>query len=488
MRTLPFAAVAALFASLAPTVATAAFTCSGAGAATFKTVCADPELVRLDRAVDAALARGLAVADPLTAMLLKRDQRWFSELLGGQNIGPFDGPDDSTRKQMLEALQGRSAALERVNTGVVDNPAGQWANVFNTAKVKQLSDGALRVEVMLNAGSADSDDARTCGATADVKRDADGWFAGPAIRIDAHDAAADKDSAATPDISQFRLRLRLQANTLRIVVMPSEQDTFCQTPEQITGSYFAIGPSSNARPSPAALAARTVAPSFACASAKNTDEEEICADPELAARDADIARAYREALRRLDARSVAFLRDDQRAYVKENADAVDQQLYPGWDKQASDVPHTGNARNELYLRLSERLAMLANLDPARQGTAGLWVGHNAMLAIVPAADKTGTLHAAGKKWQTGDYKAHCDFEADGRMRAGVFRTEDSFPALAREGATLTIDAGDPDQTRDREGNRKREQPDYCTRMDSAKARLFPVKAGAAIGMSDGRIR
>jgi uncharacterized protein YecT (DUF1311 family) len=249
-----------------------------------------------------------------------------------------------------------------------------------------------------------------------------------------------------------------------------------------------VGPAAAEQDLPVAGAARTVSPSFSCATAKGTDEEEICADPDLAVRDADIARAYRDALRMLDAKSAGFLRDDQRAYVKENALAFDVQLEPSWDKQAYFVHHTGNARNELLLRLSERLAMLTNLEPARRGTAGLWVGHNALLAIVPNRDNKDVLHAAGMKWQTGDYKSHCDFEADGRLSGGMFRTEDSFPALARDGATLTIDGNDPDVIRDRNGKRKREQPGYCTRMDSAKARLFPVKAGTAIDTSDGRIR
>jgi uncharacterized protein YecT (DUF1311 family) len=332
---------------------------------------------------------------------------------------------------------------------------------------------------------ADSaDDAMSCNARAEVQPQSDGWLAGPATRID-------KDAAPGPagsDHSPFELRLRLQGHTLRIVLMPSEQDSFCETPEQITGTYFALGPAAAGQAPPVAGAARTVSPSFACATAKGTDEEEICADPDLAARDADIARVYREALRLLDTKSAGFLRDDQRAYVKENAIAFDVQLEPGWDKQAYFVHHTGNARNELLLRLSERLAMLTNLEPARRGTAGLWIGHNALLAIVPDRDNKDVLRASGSKWDSSDYKSHCEFEARGRLSGGVFKTEDSFPALARDGATLTIDGNDPDVIRDRNGKRKREQPDYCTRMDSARARLFPVKAGTAIDTSDGRIR
>jgi hypothetical protein len=36
----------------------------------------------------------------------------------------------------------------------------------------------------------------------------------------------------------------------------------------------------------------TVSPSFKCATARNSDEAEVCADPELAARDTEIARVH----------------------------------------------------------------------------------------------------------------------------------------------------------------------------------------------------
>jgi hypothetical protein len=38
------------------------------------------------------------------------------------------------------------------------------------------------------------------------------------------------------------------------------------------------------------------------------------------------------------------------------------------------------------------------------------------------------------------------------------------------------------------GNVEREQPEYCSRLDSAKARLFPVKPAAYQGKVYDRIR
>src|SRR5207302_4301751 len=127
---------------------------------------------------------------------------------------------------------------------------------------------------------------------------------------------------------------------------------------------------------PANVAARTVAPSFDCAATKGDVELEICSDPELARRDAEIARVWRDTLRRLDPKNAGLLRDDQRAWIKDNATVLDVQMHPSWDKGAYFVHHLGNARHEFNTRLIERFEMLANLDEKRQGIAGFWFGHN----------------------------------------------------------------------------------------------------------------
>ena len=109
----------------------------------------------------------------------------------------------------------------------------------------------------------------------------------------------------------------------------------------ITGSYFAVGPRSGPAGDPAT---RTVHPSFDCATAKNADEEEICADPDLAQRDSEIARTYRDNLRRLDSKLGSYLRDDQRAWIKANSDNFETFLHPYWDKQDYLLHQTGNVR------------------------------------------------------------------------------------------------------------------------------------------------
>ena len=467
--------LALLACSAAAASAAPAFDCSRAARGKFAGVCADRELVGLDRAMDNAINRLATGGDTLTAMLLRRDQRWFFDRLDVSHKNDFSSADDPERQRILEAMRERLSLLEGVAPNAGRGLAGRWANAFSEAKIEALGSG-VRVTVTNKTVEGDDDEAK-CNARAQVKPGRDGWLAGTAIRVV-------DDQAAESSDGPFRLRLHLQGNTLRIVVTRSEQDSFCGVPEQITGSYFMVAATEPRRSPPAAV----LSPSFSCATAKLLDEEEICADPDLAARDVEIAQAYRDIQRKLDAKTFGFLRDDQRAWVKDNGVAFDAYLLPAWDKQHSERYHTGDARNELLLRQSERLAMLTSLEPARQGFAGLWIANNAMLNINAAPEKPGTLIATGRKWQSGDYKSHCEFEANGKITGGTFRTDDGFPELARDGATLTIDSRDPDRTRDRDNRRLREQPGYCTRMDSAKARLFPVKPHPDIDQSDGRIR
>src|SRR5712671_3244376 len=453
-----------------------AFDCSRPGLEAFAAVCADRELAGLDRAMDNILVR-LGTGDKLTTMLLRRDQRWFFDALGVKYKNKFTRADDPERQRILEAMQDRMKLLEGLASNAARGLAGRWVNTFSEAKLEALDSGTIRITVTNKATDATDDDT-TCNAVAQVKPDRDGWLAGMATRIVDDDPPAAGDPADSP----FRLRLRLQGNTLRIVLMPSEMDSFCGVPEQITGSYFLVAAAEPRSGLPAAV----VSPSFSCATAKLPDEEEICGDPDLAARDVEIAQAYRDIQRKLEAKTFGFLRDDQRAWAKDNAVAFDANLLPAWDKQFTERHHTGNARNELLLRQNERLAMLTNLEPARQGFTGLWLANNALLIIKADPEKPGNLSATGRKWQSGDYKSHCDFEADGKIVGGTFRSDDSFPQLALDGVTLTVDGRDPDRTR---GNRRlRDQPIYCTRMDSAKVRLFPVKPHPDIDQSDGRIR
>jgi uncharacterized protein len=466
MRLLRFLIFMPVLAVLMPSAAPAAFDCTGKNADQFTAICHDAELMRLDRAVDASFTRAQHAVDPVTAMLLRRDRDWLMEIAGGQ-YAQFKGADDPGRQHIIAVLQQRLVMLDHMASRA-DGVVGEWSNALGTAEVTARPGGLVHVEVRTNVLYWDGGERLTCALAADIKPGDDGWFAGPAAVIDDGKGLP----AIAPD-SPITLRARQQANTLRVVIAHDLDHNACDHVQNLTASYFlGAGASTTAAsntPPP------MTAPSFNCATAKNSDEQEICADPELAEKDVAIAGAYSDAMHRLDAKSADYLRDDERAWVADNRDAYDSQIHAAWDKRYYYAHDTDGARQELRLRLKERLAMLKNLDEKRQGEGGLWVGHVAMLAIAPDKDKPGMLQAAGHKWETGDWKSHCDFEADGKMVGGRFKTDDEFPKLARDAATLVL----ADETT---------QPGYCGQMKSPMARLFPVKDGADVGFNDNRIR
>jgi uncharacterized protein YecT (DUF1311 family) len=436
-------------------------------------VCADRELVDLGKAVEARFRALVAQADPLMALLLRRDQVWFTEVLGGGGAAKFEGQKDPERLRLKDTLARRLATLNAIKPrAIAAGPAGAWANALASVAVSEAAGGMLRVSLTAKLAYVERDDTLTCSVAGTFKADRNEWFAG---------TLTDRDG------TRAQARVRLQGNTLRIVHDYDEDATqhVCGLLGILTGSYFPTNP---AAPGTAAVvAARTVSPSFKCATAENADEKEICADPEVAARDADIARAYGDTLRRLDSRLAAELRRDQRRWVKDNPTAYDDSLHPAANKSGYMLHFTDAARGELMRRLDERLAMLVNLDEKREGVVGLWEAYNAALAIAPAKGKSdGSLTAEGVKWEVGDYKSRCDFKSDGRIEAGTFRATERFPTLTRDGALLITSAEDPD------GDDNPMPPGghagFCNRLHSAKARLFPVKPAAGVGAKFDRYR
>jgi uncharacterized protein len=492
-----YAAVIIPLLLVAPPAKAELFPCAAAQREVYKAVCGDAELVRLDKAVDSSLQKLLKAADPLTAMLLRRDQRWFKDIVGAQGIEAFDDTNTTERKHVLDALQGRLARLGRLRAGAAPTGlVGEWGNVHGLVLITKGRGDALRVRIVSQVTYAEEDKTHVCGLTAIVKPE-DGWYQGePAPNKNgvAEDDDDDDDDTANAaeaededEANPPRLRLRLQGNTLRVVMEVNDEDGFCNGPSSVTGSYFAgIRGMSSTNAKSEEVAARTVSPTFDCATARRPDAEEICADPELAEQDVELAKTYKDALDELKPETATHLRADQRAFVQSNADAFDAYFMQAWDKRGSYVHHTDDARGELDTRQKERIAMLENIEEDREGLAGRWVGHNAMLTVAPAEGKTdGTLRASGGVWRTGAYKSHCEFEADGKAADSTFKTEAAFPKLARDGATLTIDA---EQASPEPDVASRGSPPYCTRMDSANARLFPVSDDAEIGTLYNRVR
>ncbi len=455
----------------APAQAATLFECSNPSTI-YRTVCNDAELRALAGEIDGEFARLLRGADPLTAMLLKRDQDWFVDMLAAGNLLGFEGQNDAVYARLLVALKARRRALARLRSGPVATPEGHWSNVFAGATIVKADGVALTIKLDARLSYPDENRGEvTCAVTATAAPGKDGWYS---ATLDEK-----KDAKGNTDV----IRFRPQGNTLRVIREPSDRSTVCtatalggdeserrQSADVLTGSYFASGPAIAA----GAGAAGAVAPSFDCAHAEKADEMEICADPDLAAADAEIAKVYRETMRRLDRKFASYLRADQRAWASDNSDEYRAQLQPGSDKEQSTVHHTSLARAELFWRQQARKLMLANLDETRQGLEGLWVGHDASLSIGPAKGKSdGTLHAQGGKGVAGDYKSYCTYEGTGKIENGEFDAPD-FPTLTRDGAMLVVAAEEPD------GDSDHEQPGYCNRQRSAKARMFPVKAGSGI--------
>ena len=462
-----FAGACTLLAALsAPAAAASLFECSDPSTI-YRTVCNDTELRALGNEIDIETVRLTRGGDPLTAMLLKRDQTWFLDILAAGNLLGFQGQDDEVYARILASLKARRRAVARMRTGPVTSLEGSWSNVFATATIAKAEGGALTLtlEARLsypneNRGEID------CAAKVTAAPGKDGWYAAT--------VSDKKDFEGHLDV----IRFRLQGNTLRLVHESNLEAGVCDgqphdSPDDrrggadvLTGSYFPSGAAGTGGP-----AARVVAPSFDCAKAENADEEEICADPELAQADREIARIYAETMRRLERRFADYLRTDQRGWAADNASDYLVNLQPGSDKAQSTVHHTSSARRQLFLRQQERLLMLANLDDKRKGLEGLWRGYDAALSVTPGKS-AGTWHAQGGKWDVEDYKSYCDFEADGKIENGAFKTGDEFPKLTREAGTLAVDA-------ERTGNDD-DQPGYCSRMRSPQTRLFPVKAGSGI--------
>ena len=325
--------------ALLPAQAGAAFKCADATDDRFEAVCADRELINLDKAVDARFRALVAQADPLMAPLLRRDQDWYAQIIGEGSASKFEGKNDPERLRIKDALTRRLATLGAIKPkAIAATPAGTWENALATLTLRQAGGDALRLTLKAKLAYEDRDELLVCNVTGTVRPDGTGWFAGKLA----------KDGEAT-------IRLRLQGATLRLV--QDAERVICAVG---TGTYFPTNPVTTSAAS--ALAQRTVAPSFNCATARNSDEREICADPELAARDAELARVYGETMRRLEPRLAAQLRADQRAFVKDNATEFDTDLHPPWEKRDYMLHHTDGARAELMRRLDERIAILVNLD------------------------------------------------------------------------------------------------------------------------------
>jgi hypothetical protein len=229
MKTLLFA-----LALLVPTLQraeAAAFACSGPIP---NLECSDRELVGLDWAVDTEFDAIIRHADPLTNLLLRRDQDWFVDIVTRGFMKKFEGADDPQRLRLEDTLTRRLAMLNAVGLRpVAAGPAGTWGNALATVTVRQAGNNALQVTLTAKLAYEERGDTLNCDLTGTFKKDGSGWFAG---------------EFASQDAALARARLRLQGNTLR-VVHTDDTDTnprVCGLLAIITGTYFPMCPATSA--------------------------------------------------------------------------------------------------------------------------------------------------------------------------------------------------------------------------------------------------
>jgi len=426
----------------------------------------------LDRSLQAALAKAPANVRPL----LKRDQAFVAEMLANAiQEGVPRSKTQADRDAFAEMLRRRVATLAAIAQGF-GRPgiAGKWEDAFGSVMVTAAGDGAYRLAIDTDSGYTPSDDQRwRCRATALVKPDGNGWFAGALVV----EAKKPEDGNTTPPATPLPLKLRRQGETLRIVAAVADGPgdyaigESCKNEEQITASYFASGkPDASADKSDTSF----VAPTLDCLRPDTASEEEICADPDLAVQDIRLNRAWKALLPRLDEATRRALTEDQRQWLREQAGIYPYSIHPGGDKTTYDQHHLGYARSSLDKLQRERIALLEGFDLDRKGLAGLWLGNNAILDVTPA--EGGGIRAKGRKWEWDDYKAGCEYDMQGKVEGGTFRSGQGGrnpDTLERDHAMLIVNRLDDVFSKKRQDDNEMK----CRRsmQASSTVRLFPVR-------------
>ena len=293
---------------------------------------------------------------------------------------------------------------------------------------------------------------------------------------------------------EFDLREQF-GETLRVVIGDEEwrdgERPACEYMWQLTASYFASGKSDAADKADVTF----VRPTFDCTRLETATEEEICADPDLADNDRTLNRAWKALLPRLDEARRRALTEDQRNWVRARANLYPQFLHPAWEKQSSYMHFTADARDKLNRLQRERIALLDGFDDKRDGLAGTWLAHNAVVQVTANAD--GSLNAKGWKWEQGDWKAGCDYEMKGKVIGGVFRSEEQRKnpdTLERDHAMLIVNRLDDTFARKRwkrDGTEDATADEAkCRRnlSNSSTARLFPARLSPDVDNIGGSIR
>jgi len=209
----------------------------------------------------------------------------------------------------------------------------------------------------------------------------------------------------------------------------------------------------------AATAAPDASPSFDCAKARTGAEKAICANPQLAALDASIAKRYNEARKALDAKTAEALTQDQRGFTKVRDDAYEMPF------------EKGKSIEELASRLKYRDAFLASLDVAeRKGFTGRWRNLSGEITLWKKPD--GNILYEGSAEQPRTARWSCNVEADGkvegeRLRVKSVDTKGWVLNLQRQGAALIVEEKAP--------GAGSSTPPYCGVNGSLGGTFFPIR-------------
>jgi uncharacterized protein YecT (DUF1311 family) len=446
---------------------------------------------QIDKAFAAALAKAPVNAKPL----LKRDQVWFGEIVASAADSMPQSGNADDRQAFVASLRQRVATLEAIAAGFGRSGiAGRWVNAFGNIAVTPADGGAYRIAIETHAVYGTDDDRhRECQASAVVRAEPGGWLSGDIPKDNARPAPATGEATATADDTKpLTLRIRRQGDTLRVVV-DGKDSTYAALPGcrfigQVTASYFAGGAADAAVVTAEKTSAGFVAPTFDCARPETATDEEICADPDLAENDQRLNRAWKALLPRLDPTTRRALIEDQRGYVHAQSTQYPLSLHPGRNKMAYFVHFTADARYELNGLQRERIALLEGFDENRHGFAGVWLAHDAILKVTAEAD--GSLSAKGWKWDQDDWKGSCDYQIEGNVVGGVFRSNEKGKnpdTLERDHATLIVNRQDDFFAKKRFRSDGKLDPDAvepkCDRIASSTARLFPARPSPDIDNS-----
>jgi uncharacterized protein YecT (DUF1311 family) len=167
-------------------------------------------------------------------------------------------------------------------------------------------------------------------------------------------------------------------------------------------------------------ASAQAAPSFDCKKASHPAEKAICANQELARLDVDIAKAYGEAAKRLDARGRAELKQDQGYFIGARnlgAELVSTKALLGQDWSMVDF-------------MKERVTFLnsVKVSPSDLGKAaftGEWASSNASVTIKARIDGRFDIEAQASRPVTAGWI--CDLSGIATLRDGVLSMAPSPP-------------------------------------------------------------